>query len=75
MLAVRNGVIDLRSGDLLAHDPNLLITRRVDVDYDPAATCPRWLQFLGEVFPAHHDLVGYMPVSYTHLTLPTKRIV
>ena len=60
LLAVRNGVVDLRSGDLLPHDPSLLITRRVDVDYFPDAQAPRWAQFLREIFPSHPDLPDYM---------------
>lgn len=60
LLACRNGVVDLRTGSLQPHDPSLLLTRRVDLDYSPEATCPRWEQFLEEVFPAHPDLPGYM---------------
>ncbi|TDC35712.1 phage/plasmid primase, P4 family [Micromonospora sp. KC213] len=68
LLAARNGVIDLRTGRLGPHDPELLLTRMVDLDYDPEATAPRWEAFLREVFPhARHAglpdflrrLVGY----------------
>ncbi|MFI7069527.1 phage/plasmid primase, P4 family [Micromonospora sediminicola] len=62
LLAVRNGVIDLRTGRLLPHNPDLLLTRRVDLDYDPEATAPRWEAFLREVFPyeRHAGLPEYM---------------
>jgi putative DNA primase/helicase len=60
LLAARNGVINLRTGQLQPHDANLLLTRRVDVDYDPNARAPRWEQFLREVFPMHRDLPAYM---------------
>lgn len=33
LLNVRNGVIDLRTGELRPHDPGLLITKLADVDY------------------------------------------
>lgn len=63
LLAVRNGVVDLRTGGLLVHDPGYLLTRRVDLDYDPDATAPRWEQFLREIFPdraRHAGLPEYM---------------
>lgn len=46
-----NGVVDLRTGALLPHDPALLMLKRSDVAYDPAATCPEWQRFLDRVIP------------------------
>lgn len=60
LMACRNGVVNLRTGELQPHDPGLLITRRVDLDYDPLATAPRWESFLREVFPDDEELPGYM---------------
>jgi len=60
LLSFRNGTIDLRTGTLRPHDPADMITRYVDADYDPSATCPRWEQFLTEIFPEHPELADYM---------------
>ncbi|AVR56709.1 DNA primase/helicase [Microbacterium phage Didgeridoo] len=60
LLAVRNGVVDLKTGNLLPHDPSLLLTRRIDLDYRKAVPAPRWNQFLTEVFPDQPDMPGYM---------------
>jgi putative DNA primase/helicase len=60
LLAFMNGVVDLRSGDLLPHDPDLLLTRRVEYNYNAFAKAPRWLKFLREVFPNHAELPAYI---------------
>jgi putative DNA primase/helicase len=49
LLNVRNGVLNLATGELDPHRGDLLLTRLVDVDYDPHAQCPRWIQFLNEI--------------------------
>ncbi|UJQ87176.1 DNA primase/helicase [Arthrobacter phage BaileyBlu] len=60
LLACLNGVVNLKTGELLPHDPALMLTRRVEYEYDPTATAPRWEAFLDEVFPNHADLPAYM---------------
>lgn len=54
-----NGVIDLRSGELLEHDPKLLLRRQITTPYDPDAKAPMWEQFLGEVQP-DEDVLAYL---------------
>lgn len=48
---VLNGTIDLRTGALLDHDPEHLLTRQAPVVYDPAATAPLWEQCVMEWQP------------------------
>lgn len=49
MLCAANGVIDLATGNLLPHDPALMMTKQSPVIYDPAAECPLFLQFMAEI--------------------------
>ncbi|NJD58547.1 MAG: hypothetical protein FIA98_04010 [Anaerolineae bacterium] len=39
---VANGVIDLTTGNLLPHDPALMLTKISNVEFDPKAQCQEW---------------------------------
>lgn len=51
MLNALNGTIDLRTGQLHAHDPERMLTKLAPVVYDPAAAAPRWSMFLEQILP------------------------
>lgn len=57
---VRNGTIDLRAGELRAHCREDLITKVAPVEYDPQARCPRFDQFLDEIFARDQALIEYV---------------
>ena len=42
LLCVRNGVVDLRTGKLMPHDPKYLMMKQSRVNYVPGATHPAW---------------------------------
>ncbi|MFM9815656.1 phage/plasmid primase, P4 family [Streptomyces scabiei] len=51
LLNVKNGIVDLRDGSLMPHDPELYLMQQSPVRFDPHAECPMWLQFLDSVMP------------------------
>jgi len=55
-----NGTLDLRTGLLLEHDPEHLITKRSPVVYSPDADCPTWERFLLEVMGGDRELVDWL---------------
>lgn len=60
LLGCENGVIDLRTGDLLTPTPEQLITKSVKAQYEPDAYCPRWERFLHEVTLGDADTIDYL---------------
>lgn len=60
LLNAKNGAVDLRTGELLPHDPGRLMTKLVPIAYEPNATCPRWLRFLDEVFAGDQNLIAFL---------------
>ena len=61
LLVVKNGTVDLRTGNLLPHSPVYHITMRTNVNYDSAAQEPkRFIQFLNEIFDHNAELIAYV---------------
>jgi putative DNA primase/helicase len=60
LLNVNNGTINLRTGELRAHDRGDLITQIAPFDHDSSAACPRFLKFLDSVFSGNKNLIGFM---------------
>lgn len=75
LLGVQNGVIDLRTGKLREGRQSDRITMALDIPYDPDAECPRWHQFLNEVFGGA-DMLAFLwrAIGYT-LTGSTREQV
>jgi putative DNA primase/helicase len=62
ILNVRNGTIDLRTGDLRKHDPADLCTLQVPVDYDPDARSERWERCL-ETWQPDAEMRAYLQLE------------
>jgi putative DNA primase/helicase len=60
LLNVSNGTVDLRTGELQPHRRENLISKLAPVAFDASATCPRWQQFLSEVFAPHPDVIPFI---------------
>jgi putative DNA primase/helicase len=60
LLAVENGTVDLRTGQLREHRREDLITKLAPVNYDPSAICPTWLQFLERVMAGDADRIHFI---------------
>lgn len=54
-----NGTLNLRTGEFREHRPEDFITKKSPVYYDPDAVCPRWNQYMREVFQDDEQRVRY----------------
>ncbi len=60
LFGVANGVLDLRTGALRPGQRDDRITMRVALEYLPKASCPRWEQFLHQVFQCDAELIAFI---------------
>lgn len=60
VLNVESGTIDLKTGKHSPHKRSDLITRKATVQYRPGEKCPRWIQFLHEIFPQGQEMVDWI---------------
>jgi len=60
ILNVRNGILILDTKELIEHSPDYLLTKMANVEYDPTATCPRWMEFLYTIFNGDEELINFI---------------
>ena len=66
LLNCENGVLDLRPGGpkFMPHSPDLLISKKANVVYDPEAKAPRFERFLSEVMEGNSKGTGDLLLEY-----------
>ena len=61
VIGAKNGIIDLRTGELLPHDREAYLTKQSPVIYNPDAPVPKlWLQFLHDIFGGDPYMLEYI---------------
>lgn len=56
----QNGIVNLRTAELLARTDEHLNRKLANAGYKPQAKCPQWAKFLGEVFLGDGELIQYV---------------
>ena len=60
----QNGIVNLRTGELLPHDSNFLMSKICYSDYDVSGRSPKlWLKFLNDVTNGNKELQDYIQRS------------
>ena len=55
-----NGTINLLTGEFRKHSPADFLTKMTEVDYDPDASCPRWLKFMDEIMDGDTERIRFL---------------
>jgi len=67
LLNVANGVIDLRTGTLMPHNPSYFITKVTEIEFNSTTPAPKWDSFLNTIFMGNSNLMDFIQraVGYT----------
>ena len=60
LLNCNNGVTDLKTGELLPHKREFLMTKKVKADFDQGAKAPTWEKFLNQIMNGNENLIGFL---------------
>ena len=70
LINMANGILDLKNSKFLPHTPKHLLKIQVPIKFDPSAECPRFLEFLDQIFPndpgKHTALQDFSGYCFTH---------
>ena len=77
LLNVANGVLDLRTGQLMPHERAVLATKLAPVLYDQGARCPTWLAFLNTIMAGNRDLISFLQraIGYSLTGLVSEQVL
>ena len=59
LINLENGLLRVRTRDLLPHSPEFLSAVRIPIAFEAEARCPKIDEFIGEVFPEDAIPVGW----------------
>jgi putative DNA primase/helicase len=63
LLNVRNGTIDVSTGEFRKHRQEDMITKCANAAYNPEADCPAWKQFIREIMGYHADSITFLQIA------------
>ncbi len=74
-LAVRNGLLDLDTRELVAHSPQLFNLLALPFDYDPDAPDPAgWLKFVADLWPDDPDSISLLQEVFGYVLSGETRL-
>jgi hypothetical protein len=60
---VKNGTVNVMTGEFTEHKQENMITKIANEEYDPQAECPLWKQFVREIMDYKTDLITFVQTA------------
>lgn len=60
LLNMKNGTLNLKTGELLPHNREDYITKLIDISYNKDASCPVWKDFLNRTFNNDSEIINFV---------------
>ncbi|MGB9683103.1 MAG: phage/plasmid primase, P4 family, partial [bacterium] len=60
IINLKNGTLNLKTMEFWKHRPDDLLTKQMNVEYNPMAICPKWLAFLNKIFNQKQELIEFI---------------
>jgi P4 family phage/plasmid primase-like protien len=73
LILYQNGVLDLSTGVLMAHNPGYFTTNILPYDYVPHATAPRWHAFLNDIFEGDQERIALLQEWFGYMISNSNR--
>jgi len=79
MLNLSNGIVDLKSGELLPHSPDYLFKVKSDIEYDKNAIAPRFEEWIKYIFENDENKINavldYMAYAISGVKLSNEKFL
>lgn len=66
---LKNGILDVISGELTPHSNDYMFRNCVNVTYDKSAQCPEWLRFLNFVLQGSKDVIEVVQKMFGYVLI------
>ena len=70
VFCVRNGMLHIPSTELLPHTPAFFSLTAAEFEYCRSASCRRWIEFLGELWPNQTGTINMLQEWFGYCLLP-----
>jgi putative DNA primase/helicase len=77
LLNCLNGTVNLRTGELHSHSPNLYISMLAPVKFDLDASAPQWMKFINRILGEDEEMITFLQraIGYSLTGMTGERVM